>query len=203
MAHVAIQTPQTQAALGAEFRLREPLGQLSITPYIQPVVLVADLAGPQVADRGYPRECFGFCSSAAAGAGQNSECYLQGATNVGKIFHVISVLFSKITIGAVQFRTGNADTAPAFTLQNTKQYTDQRVAAGAGSPVPDGIIGVDANIGPRGNIVSEISFPGADSVILPLNVVLGNGEWILMANTTGNEELSCTWTWIEYLLEER
>lgn len=197
-----IQTPEHQQALRDQFKVRDPF-ELSLEATISPVAIVSDLGPARIASTGYPRNCMGFASIAAGGVGTNAECALRAPAGTGKLFHVTQGMVSKsTTAGIVDINMGNGVALAAATALAAKAFTDQRVGASAPDAILDVLTPITASI--DGTRVGRIRFEAADvTVLVPLDVILGENDWVAFVQGTTNEALNATFYWTEYLLANR
>jgi len=196
-----VQNPGIAEALRAEFKVRGELGQLSIGNLIQPMVIVSDLSASSVASRRYPRDCIGFVSPTAVVA-ERSQALAIGVGDEGKIYNLTAALITKPGAGGVFLTFSNGAAEPAgVTSVVTKGFMDQRI----GSELPTMRVGhvTDGGSGIDGTVVGQVDFGARDTVLVPLNVTLGSGQWILFGNQTTDETVETTFYWTEYLLEDR
>lgn len=196
-----VQNPGIAEALRAELKLRGEMGQLSIGNLIQPMIIVSDLSQSSVASRRYPRDCMGFISPTAVVA-ERSQALAIGVGLEGKLYNVTAALITKPTAGGVFINVSNGEDEPAgVTSVLTKGFMDQRLAA----ELPTMRIGhvTDGGAGIDGTTVGQVDFGARDTVLVPMNFVLGDGQWVLCGNQTVDETVEVSYFWTEYLLEDR
>jgi len=195
-----IQSPVPGAKLRTEFKTREPI-EIFLHPGIAPVVVVSDLSGPAVGDRGYPRSARGLNVVAAGGAGTNAQAVCVGTAGLGLIFNVTSVTVSKATAGSFRLNYSLGAAIAGLTDETTKAYDDQRI-----SEIPPGLSiqnSTPLTAAIDGSQVAEFLLEAIISKTIPLNVVLGGGDFVLVASNTTNESMLASWEWTEYQLEDR
>jgi len=196
-----IQTPQHAEALRAEFKLRFPQG-LVLGDTIVPIIITSDLTGGGFPSLAYPRECMGFVSQAAGGAGTIAQNIAVSNPGRGLLYVLTLALVNKPAAGEVSMRVSQGGGAIAGQTEvDSKSYLDQR----HGSTVPDMQIAREAPLtaAADGNEVGRVQFSAADTIAVPLNVILGGDEFFLFASNTENELLRTTFYWTEFLLEDR
>jgi len=194
-----IQTPQHVQALMGDFKIRSPFG-LFLREDIQPVVVIADLSGSSVADRGFPRAAMGQDSEAAGGVGTNTEVACVGVGGRGLIYHLTAVIVFHTTDGVFQFRTGAAETT-LVDNPDDKTYMDLRIVTDR----PNLSLAADAPLTANriGTPVATVGGLAETSHLYPLDVVLGAGQFFSVSNSNANEAQTTVFYWTEYLLEDR
>jgi len=196
-----IQTPQHVDALRAEFKMRFPLS-LELGTTLHPMAIVADLTGGGFPSLAYPRDCIGFVSQAAGGAGTNAQNICISNPDRGLVYVLTLALVSKPAAGEVSLRVSQGGGAIAGTTAVTsKSFLDQR----QGTTLPDLTIAREAPLTAAvdGEEVGRVQFSAADTIAVPLNVILGGNDFFLMANNDANELMRTTYYWTEFLLEDR
>lgn len=193
-----IQTPQHVQALQAEFKVREPFG-LELSETIHPVVVVADTTD-LVASTGYPRKAFGLIQTGAGGVGTNAQCELEAPAGTGKIFQINGILHERDVSGRLTYRV--TDGVPIATPVEvfTKAYADLRITEN-----PDLILSGSTPLtaAADGRVVGQLNILADTTLYVPMNVILGAGDYFLVRESAANLVQVCTFFWTEYLLADR
>jgi len=195
-----VQTPSHSEALRLEFKLRELLEELRVVPIVFPTVPIADLSGATIADTGYPREAMGLVAPGAGGAGTNGQAMCVATGGRGKVYKVTAALVTKPSAGNIQLRSSAAD--PTAQVQSgNNNFMDQRVSGTR----PDLFIGASTPLTAaiEGTAMAQIRYLGADTILLPLGIILGETGFVNIVNVTANEAFEVSYYWTEYLLEDR
>jgi len=195
-----IQTPQHVQKLQAEFKVREAF-DLDLLETIQPVVQTA-ASGAQVASQAYPRECIGSVIAPAGGVGTNVQCQFTGLGGLGIIYLVRRVSFAFPTgPGSVDLRVDDGVGLVANTPVLTKRFSDLRIPAA----LPDALLGESSPLtaAPDGEFIARYQGLASTELFIDLDIVLGDGLYLLTTNRTANEALRTVFYWTEYLLEDR
>jgi len=193
-----IQTPQHVQELQAEFKVRDQFG-LELLETIQPTY---SLGIQKVASVGYPRKCFGIIEAGAGGVGTNIECALSCPTDIGIIILLETISVENLG-GVVNARADDGGALATISAVGTsKHFRDTRI-----NPVqrPDGVLNTlnPLTAAPNGTNVGAYSCLADDTLIIPVDVVLGGGGYFLLRNPTANAGLGVTFNWTEFLLEDR
>lgn len=197
-----IQTPQHAEALRAEFKLRMPPFGLELAKTIHPMVMVSDLTGGGFPSRAHPREAMGFVSQAAGGAGTVAQNICVSNPGRGLLYVVTLALVNSPAAGEVSLRASRGGAAIAGTTAVTsKSFLDFR----HGTTLPDMTLAREAPLTAAvdGDEIGRVQFSAADTIAVPLNIVLGGTDFFLMVNNNENQLLRTTFYWTEYLLEDR
>jgi len=196
-----IQTPAPVNRLRTRYKVRGPYG-LFLAEEIVPVALVDDVSGQSLGDpNDYPRDASGFIDIPAGGVGTNAEAAAVGFAGRGLVYQVTAAWIMPGTTGRIQFRLGTGVTGiGSLTEDAEKRFWDARLPG-----PPDLFVGQKTPLTAAvdGTLCAEWRVSNEEPRLIPLNVVLGNGDFIVMVNATTNDGFECTYFWTEHLLEDR
>lgn len=195
---VQIQTPQVVEEARAQFKIREGF-DLDLLETIQPTYQVSSR---RIASTAYPRTAMGRQARAAGGVGTNGQLEITGRADQGKIYLVDEVRIESVTATTYQLRIfDGAAIASTQTEATAKRYTDTRLFA----QLPDALLtsSIPLTAAPDGRLIGTVIMAAAESRVIPLGIVLSDDTFFLIRNLTANEALECTWSWTEFLLEDR
>jgi len=195
-----IQTPQPVEKLARQYRIRNPDG-LFLEDALVPVVLVDDLSGAAVIDRGYPRDCIGRINLGAPGAG-NVQQFVWQPVNRGITSQLNAILFDPVG-GTQPFEVEivRAGTALAITTSSnlTKTFVDCRLT---NRELPSVQIGSNVVVvGTNDGVPVFRARLGADA-IFPFSFKGVDGGGVLVVQQTANLSAGVTFFWTEYLASE-
>lgn len=200
-----IQDPRVADDLRQEFRVTTPFG-VSLSEVIQPVALVRDLT-ERVVSTAFPRRARGTVAVGAGGVGTNAVATFSGRVGEGMLFHLIGLrALSNAGSGQMDIRFSNgAVLATAGSESLTKGYTDQRVS----TPLPRAFLSGQTPLTAalEGTIVESFTTvsDGSDgeTYSLPMNAVVAEADFIMVAIAATNQSMIISFDWIEYLLADR
>ena len=193
-----IQTPQYGQNLKREFKVREEI-ELDLLETIQPVSIVSDIV-TGAAGSGYPRRCIGLVQTAAGGVGTNAQCELTAPADMGLVFQLNGLLHEQAVSGRITYRvTDGVDIATPVEVFD-KSFADLRTP-GLPALVTSGSTPLTAAA--DGIRVGQINMLDDTTLYVPMNIIMGAGDYFLVREGTANEALICTFFWTEYMLEER
>jgi len=201
-----IQDPRPADDLRQEFRVTTPFG-VSLAEVIQPVVIVRDITERVVAT-GFPRRARGIVSVAAGGVGTNAQAIFSGRPGEGLLFNLTGVWITRnASPGSVSIRFSNGDDLATGVEQVTKGYTDQRISAALPRAFLAGSTPLTAAL--EGTVVTEVNVVenGGGTIAItefvPLNAVVSELDFVIIANNATNESINVSFDWMEYLLADR
>jgi len=194
-----IQTPQHVQELQAEFKVREQFG-LELLETVQPTYSLGDI---KVASTGYPRKCMGRIAAAAGGVGTNIECALTCPADVGIVI-LLNSMWIENDSTAVTVGVNITDGVPMATISSNptdKAFRDGRITG----QQPDGITSIanPLTAAPNGRVIGRVIVPASITTIMPLDIILGGGAYLLIRSGTVDGPLNVVFHWTEFLLEDR
>jgi len=201
VAHGDIQSPNPGQKVARQYRIQGGVN-LFLETGLRPVVIVDDLSGGGVADRGFPRNAAGARTEPAGGVGTNAQCMVHNVAGKGIIAHVTQALVvSTAAPDTVQLRVGNATSGDLGLTIVVARYRDVRVVTptnaivGGNTPLTAAIDGVLVQTWRNVNGTT-------DSVLLPMDFILGDDDFVNINNGATNAGLQVSYWWTEYLLDE-
>ena len=174
--------------IASRYNLDGPSPITQISPEAVGVVLLDDLSGPASHDTLELRDAFGGTAQDGV-ANEFGHIQIFNPTNSGVDLIVDGALVSAATGGRTTVRAH--DTAITTNL-TTKGFRDSRVAGG---PVGQVRRATDASV--LGTQIAIFEIPAAESILLPLVLIVQPGTGYAIARHTVNTQLTVTYYWSE------
>ncbi len=183
-----IQVPEIARKIQRRFGTDGPAPTHTIAPEIVPVALVEDLTDTTPEDTGFQRACFGYSGQSGA-ASNNSHVQLFNPAGSGVMLHVEAALVSIGSAGNADLRYHDTELS---TAGSNESFRDRRIG---GRPV--GRTSAQNNGSALGTSLATLALPGTESIQVPVDVLLDEGQGILFLAASQNISVTCLWYWQE------
>lgn len=183
-----IQVPEIARKLQRRLGTDGPAPVHTVGPELVPVVLVEDFTTPTPEDTGFERMCLGY-SGIAAEAAKYAHAGIFIPSGSGLVAHVEAAMITHEGAGWLELRTYDA---AALSSTGTKAFRDRRIT---GSPAA--VIAGQNNATQLGTFVAAFEVPGDESIQIPIDVVIGDGQGILLTSPTVDKDINAAIYWRE------
>lgn len=190
-----IQNPDPVQKLLRQYRIRSPFG-IHLAEELVPVVVVDDISGSSVADRGYPRDAVGTAEVAAAVGFNGIVAWIP--TNL-VLAHLTTIIVSfDVDQGFTVRLLDQDDVITGLTNVTTRKFFDTRLTT-----LPGVTVGRrNTTTGTEGTQIMNLNVLADDPIFIDVSGVASGGGGIIVRCSTSNVLMRVTYLWTEYLLQD-